>query len=136
MGIDITVLNHALKSKRNRAKKHILVVEDDAFSRKLITNVIKDYEITDVGSGKDALSAYALYAPDVVLLDIEMPGMNGIEVLKEIVQADKESYVVMLTSHTNANIVKEAVLLGAKGYIAKPFSKEKVLQHILKGVAQ
>lgn len=130
MGIDKTVFDHSLKSRRNRLRKHVLIVEDDPFSRQLISSVVKDYEITKAANGKEALTAYALNAPDMVLLDIEMPEISGIDVLKAVVEVDHSAYVVMLTSHTNADIVREAVSIGAKGYIAKPFSKEKILQHL------
>ena len=130
MSIDVTVFNHAVKSRKNRARANILVVEDDPFSRQLIMATLKEYETSNAGDGKEAMKAYALYAPDIVFLDIEMPGINGLDVLKEIIKVDANAFVVMLTSHTDAAIVKQSVAEGAKGYIAKPFSKEKIFQYI------
>jgi CheY-like chemotaxis protein len=128
--IDSTVFNHTAKSRKNRAKLQILVVEDDEFSRSLLKRVIKDYELVEAANGKDALEAYSLNAPDILFLDIELPDIKGDMIVTEVMKADKDAFIVMLTSHTEAALVKKLVEAGVKGYIAKPFSPDRVLHYI------
>lgn len=126
------VFNHIVKNRNNRSRLQILVVEDDSFSRKLVTRTLKDYDLLEAGDGKGALKEYELNAPDMVFLDFELPDMTGVDILKAINKVDPRSFIVMLTSHTEATIVQEAVSQGAKGYIAKPFDKTKIDYYVKK----
>lgn len=128
--IDKQVIDHLAKNRQNRATLQILITEDDLFSRKLIVKSIKGYEILQAENGESTLQQYALNVPDIVFLDFELPDMNGLEILQQIQQADADAFVVMLTSHTESSIVKQAIEYGAKGYIAKPFKKEKINAYI------
>lgn len=130
MEINESVFNHSVQSRKNRQKIEILVVEDDDFSRQMIMKTVKDHEAKEAANGDEALKAYALNAPDLVLLDIELPDIQGIEILKLIQAVDPDPFVVMLTSHTDEATVKSAITNGAKGYIAKPMKKDRIMHYI------
>jgi two-component system, response regulator RegA len=89
-----------------------------------------NYEIETAGTGIDAVRAVNRERPDVVLLDINMPNMNGIDVLKEIMKLDKSITVIMITGNTELALTVEALRNGAFGYIPKPFDF-RYLQHLI-----
>jgi two-component system chemotaxis response regulator CheY len=74
-------------------------------------------------------------APDVVCLDVLMPGMDGVSLLKRIREKHEDSRVVMITGEARAEVVKEALALGARGFVVKPFSAAKVLHAIRQALA-
>ena len=101
----------------------VLMVEDDESLRMLYSRnlKVKNFEVETAVDGKDALAKVKIFKPDAILLDIIMPEINGIEVLK-ILKADPELRkipVLMLTSLSEANKIKECLEIGAKGYILK-----------------
>lgn len=118
-------------SRKNRTRSEILVVEDDMFSRKLVTGSLsKEYSVQGVKDGKEAVRQYALHGPDVMFLDIELPDVTGHEVLKKIRSFDPDAYIVMLSGKGDKDNILRAVQAGAKGFVGKPFTKEKLLQYI------
>lgn len=120
-------------AKRQQRKTYqILVVEDEPFSRSLVTKTLKGYELLTAKNGTEALQTYALNFPDIVFLDIIMPDINGHQVLHEIVKHDPEAYIIMLSANSYKEDVLSAVGDGAKGFIVKPFTKEKLNEHIEK----
>ena len=103
-------------------RRRILVVDDEP----LIAEVLKEhfnggYEVETALSGTDALSAVGRQRPDVVLLDINMPRMNGIDVLKGIKRIDDTIAVIMVTANEQIAVAAEALRHGAFGYVPKPF---------------
>lgn len=123
-------------------KKRVLVVDDSAFMRRIITDILKEdnrFEVIETAkNGKEALSKIKSLKPDVITLDVEMPILNGIETLKEIM-SNYKTPVVMLSSLTQdgAEATMEALELGAVDFIAKPSSifemdskKEELLEKI------
>jgi two-component system chemotaxis response regulator CheY len=109
----------------------ILVVEDDTFTRRLIHNVLK--EESDVAfaiDGKDAISAYLLNAPHMLFLDIGLPDVSGHGVLDKVLEADPEAHIIMLSGNSDRTNVLAAMQRGAKGFVAKPFTREKVLHYL------
>ena len=128
--LDKNVFARLAKNRKNRARLQILVVEDDDFSRTLVTRTLSGYEVLTAADGKTTLTEYTINAPDIVFLDFELPDMTGLDILKKIKQVDPDAFVVMLTSHTETNIVQQSIANGAKGYIAKPFNKAKILSYI------
>ncbi len=141
--VSLEINQNLLKSlesrKKNRTNPEILIIEDDMFSRKLVSNALKkDFRVSQAASGNEGLNSYLVHAPNIVFLDIEMPGINGHEVLKRIMSFDPSSFIVMLSGNGNKDNVMEAMSKGAKGFVAKPFTKEKLYDYInkfkLKGV--
>lgn len=101
----------------------VLIVDDSAFMRKIISDMMKEFsDIEIVGtarSGKDALEIIPKLSPDIITLDVEMPGLNGIETLKEIKKMSNIP-VIMLSSNNKPEITIEALELGAIDFIEKP----------------
>jgi len=102
--------------------KSILVVDDDADLRRgLVLLLGKEYEILEAGDGPSCLRAMAASCPQLLLLDIAMPGMSGIEVLRSARAAYPAMPVLMLTAQADLELARQALDLGASAYITKPF---------------
>lgn len=104
----------------------VLLVEDDESLRNLYSKVLKDnkYEVETAVDGEDSFIKISSFKPNVIILDIEMPKLNGIEVLK-ILKADPELRkipVIMFTSNSDSNKLQECYQIGVKGYIMKDSS--------------
>ena len=84
------------------------------------------------GDGQGALMGYVNKAPDVLFLDIGLPDIDGHAVLEKIFKLDPDAYVVMFSGNKDRDNVMKAVELGAKGFVGKPFTSEKLLQYIQK----
>lgn len=117
--------------RKGRDTAEIMIIEDDAFSRRLVENTLqKQYKLTGLATADEALSTYADLAPNVLLLDINLPDVTGHELLEKIMALDPEAYVVMLSGSASKDNITQAMERGAKGFVAKPFSREKLLQYI------
>lgn len=112
----------------------VLIVDDHAVVRLGLNTLLSDEkEITIVGEASNADQAMAQIErckPDVVILDIQIPGKNGIEVCKEITQNYSDTKVVMLTSHTSDDFISQAIRAGASGYVLKQVGNEELLRAI------
>ncbi len=107
----------------------ILVVDDNAFQRKKIISIIKGvgtYEIHEAGDGIEALKVVSEQNPDLVFCDIVMPNMDGIEFLTEMSKKHSSIPVVMLTSDTESTQKDKCRDLGAKAFLGKPPSEDKL----------
>ena len=109
-------------------KHSILVIDDEASVRDSLTMILEydGYECTVAPSGKDGLEALERASPDLVFLDVKMPGMDGLEVLREIRQLDDAVPVVMISGHGTVTTAVEATKLGAFDFLEKPLSTERV----------
>jgi putative two-component system response regulator len=113
----------------------ILVVDDEPVNLLLLEKILKAAEysnITCVGSGEQALRLYRQAAFDVVLLDLNMPGMNGFEVMAELQGIEDNGYapVLVLTAQSDASTKLQALKSGAKDFLGKPFDRSEVLTRI------
>lgn len=118
-----------LKSLRS-ARKYplILLVEDDPFTLQLVRLALKaDFEVIAAETARQALVYYQRHLPNMVFLDIQLPDGNGMNLLKQMAKADDESYIVMLSSHAQEERILECLKSGAKGFIAKPFTRKSVV---------
>ncbi|UCG93740.1 MAG: sigma-54-dependent Fis family transcriptional regulator [Candidatus Aerophobus sp.] len=115
----------------------ILVVDDEPAILQMLSRTLGDegYRVLTVDSGEGALAKVRVEKPEVVLLDIKMPGMDGIETLSQIREFDKDSSIIILTAHGSMDTVVEAMKLGAYDYITKPFDLEK-LKSLIKGALE
>jgi len=109
--------------------KQILVVDDEERIRQSLNGILKDegYEVWEAKDGEQALKQIETDPPDLALLDIWMPGMDGMEVLERIKGEIPNLPVIMISGHGNIELAVKAVKLGAYDFIEKPLSLEKVL---------
>jgi CheY-like chemotaxis protein len=107
----------------------ILVVDDEAHIRKFISLLLRHLgvkRVFEATNGSEALDVYVAQRPDLVMLDVNMPVMDGIETLRELKKLNPDCVVVMLTSLANRQTVDEAVALGAANYIRKDAPFEEI----------
>ncbi len=113
----------------------ILIVDDAAFMRMMIKDVItkNGFEVAgEAVNGMDAVDKYNELKPDLVLMDITMPEMDGIQALKKIKEGDSDAKVIMCSAMGQQAMVIEAIQSGAKDFIVKPFQPERILEAVQK----
>ena len=117
--------------------KNILICDDAAFMRMMIKDILtkNGYNIAgEAENGAKAVEKYNETKPDLVLMDITMPEMDGIQALKQIKSADPSACVIMCSAMGQQAMVIEAIQSGAKDFIVKPFQAERVLEAVKKVV--
>lgn len=126
-----------LKSKDGEIRrKHILVVDDDVRILKMLKVHLQDYDVATAISGKLALKFLETKTTDLILLDYEMPGEKGPEVLKKLRDNDKtkDIPVIFLTGVAEKDKIEEVLLMQPQGYLLKPINRTKLLETIKKFV--
>ena len=112
----------------------VLIVDDNNMIREVLRGVIRhDPGLSLVGeaaNGEAAMELIAQLNPNLVCLDVLMPGMGGLEVLRSIRETYPDVRVIVITGQSTSGIVSEALKLGANGFVVKPFSADKVLKAI------
>jgi len=111
----------------------ILCVDDAAFMRKVVKDALSKNGYTDLYEavdGADAVDKYSQINPDLVIMDITMPNMDGLEALKAIRAKDGSANVVMCSAMGQESMVMDAVRSGAKDFIVKPFKPDRVLKTV------
>ena len=114
----------------------ILIVDDTSMMRFVIREIlvnaaeVESGDIFDAASGREAIRRYKLLKPDLVFLDIRMPDLTGIQVLKEIINYDPSAKVFMITASGSRRDVIDCVKSGALGYIVKPPSADKIKEAV------
>src|SRR5437879_535409 len=112
-------------------RRRMLVIDDDTKITDLFSDVFGDrYEVEVAMSGLDGLVALLRERPDVVLLDINMPGINGLQVLRDIKKVDAKIPVIMVTANDQLAAAEEALKNGAFAYLPKPFQIQYA-QHLV-----
>lgn len=107
----------------------ILLVDDEPHIRKFVALILKQLgnpSVIEAGNGEEAIAAYQRERPALVLLDVNMPKMGGIETLKQLKAIDSNCVVIMLTSVANRQTIEEALEHGAANYIRKDTPKEEI----------
>jgi two-component system, chemotaxis family, chemotaxis protein CheY len=110
--------------------KKLLLVDDAAFIRKTLGIIFEQHGFEIVGeaeNGVEALRKYKELKPDLVTMDITMPEMNGIKAVKAIKEIDPNCKIVVISAMGQEDMVREAIINGAKGFIVKPFKEEIVI---------
>ncbi len=117
---------HSVADAGNRAFR-CLVADDSAFARRNIATVLEKLGGNVVGEASNGLEALALFGtlhPDLVLLDITMPQLDGVETLRRIIEQDRNARVIMVSSIGHKEMVWKAICLGAKSFVTKPYDPE------------
>ena len=115
--------------------KNILIVDDAAFMRMMIKDILSKngYNVAgEAENGAKAVEKYKELTPDLVLMDITMPEMDGIQALKAIKGVDAGAKVIMCSAMGQQAMVIEAIQSGAKDFIVKPFQADRVLEAVKK----
>lgn len=117
-----------------------LIVDDELELRKSVASILKNtqlnvqFEIDEAGNGKEALDKVKKQFYDLILMDVRMPEMNGLDALKEIKEHDPRTFVVIMTAHSNLNDAITAIKDGAYDYLEKPVSPEKLTDIVKKSI--
>ncbi len=107
----------------------ILIIDDSPHIHAMIGVILKNEGYNDIShayNGIDGFNVFLKINPDVIFLDNIMPKLNGIKVLEQIREIDKETIVIMLSSISNADFIIEAKILGINYYVLKPFLPDKI----------
>ncbi|MGH7684364.1 MAG: response regulator [Vulcanimicrobiaceae bacterium] len=118
-----------------RSKGRVLIVDDAVVMRMMIKDILSKNGFEIVGeaqNGADAVEKYKDLRPDVVTMDMVMPGVDGIAAVKQIVSVDPAAKILMCTSLGQEALLNEAMEAGAKSYITKPFQPSKILESLEK----
>ena len=115
--------------RRTRRKDTLVqIVEDDRFVAAFAAHILnKDYEIIHSKTGEAAIADYIEHAPDIVFLDIHLPGLSGHDALQAIKKIDPDAYVVMVSGDAVKNNIVEASKGGAAGFLKKPFTQDRMI---------
>ena len=111
--------------------KRIMVVDDSRMIGMQMRNLLEDtdYEVAAYcRDGEEAIEQYGAVQPDLVTMDIIMPGMDGLETAQAILEEHPEAKIIMVSSLAYDDTFEEAKAIGAKGFIDKPFEKEQLLE--------
>ena len=117
----------------NKTMAKILCVDDAAFMRKVVKDALSKNGYTDLYEavdGADAVDKYSQINPDLVIMDITMPNMDGLEALKAIRAKNPAANVVMCSAMGQEAMVIEAITAGAKDFIVKPFKPDRILKTV------
>ncbi|HHX55349.1 MAG TPA: response regulator [Clostridiales bacterium] len=118
-------------------EKRILICDDATFMRMMIKDILtkNGYEVAgEAENGLVAIEKYNELKPDLVLMDITMPEMDGITALKKIVESDSEAKIIMCSAMGQQSMVIDSIQAGAKDFIVKPFQAERVVEAVQKVV--
>lgn len=116
--------------------ERILIVDDNKDMQFTLSSILKDegYETIAVGDGTRAISQIKMKSPNLILLDIKLPGINGMKILEEIKKIDSNVIVIMLTAYGDFKDAVKAMKLGAYDYITKPFDNDEMVLTIQKAL--
>lgn len=110
----------------------ILIVDDQLGVRRLLYETFHEdkHEVVMAANGKDALKSLENFSPDLILMDMKMPGMNGIDTLRQIRSFNKVVSVIMMTAYGDAPSMEQARELGVLHYMSKPFDLFELRDHV------
>lgn len=122
-------------AKVSDSAKKIMIVDDSSLIRKMLTQLLEknDYAVVgEAANGQEAVDMYENVKPDIVTLDVTMPVMDGVEALRKIKEIDMDANVIMVTAAGQKDRIMEALKLGARAFITKPFDENDLLKNLEK----
>lgn len=130
---EVENLSESARQRCARTENVILIADDDMYTRTLVRKGIDPtYTIYEVIHGSEIVSAYKKYVPDILFLDIHMPGKDGLKNLELIKAFDPQAYAIMLSADSSPENVLSATKAGAKGFLAKPLVKDRLIALVQK----
>lgn len=127
-----------IKEEESKMKSgKILIVDDLELARIMIKNIIEDYGYTivgEAGNGEEALSAYEELKPDLVIMDITMPKMDGIDATRKIIEKYQEAKIVICSAMSYGPIILESIKAGAKDFVSKPITNLRLINAMTKAL--
>ena len=116
----------------DKALKKVLVIDDSDFMRMMLKNMLSEsgHTIVEADNGKNALRVLEKEKPDVCILDINMPEMNGLDTLGHIVANYENTRVIMLSALCMESIVREAMEIGTSAFVAQPFQANSIIRRV------
>lgn len=133
---DISLLEKKIGNRSfsniNRIRKKILVVDDTPFMRIMLRTFLQPegFDIFEAIDGKECLSEYTIHQPDLILLDILMPRMDGIATLQTLLSYHPNAKVIIVSSVDNVEMIELAFKRGAVAYIMKPFQRTHLVEEV------
>jgi two-component system chemotaxis response regulator CheY len=122
-----------------QALYNIAVAEDNAVVREVVRGIIRQDKtlkiVGEAANGQGALDLVATHKPNLICLDILMPGMDGLSALRKIREEHPDTRVIIVTGQSTSDVVTEALKLGANGFVVKPFNADKLLRAIHSALA-
>lgn len=112
-------------------RPHILVCDDETGIRESLRLILDhDYLLTYASHGRDAVEYIRLHDPDLLIMDIKMPHLNGLDALREIKQIKPRQRVLIITGYESSDVAAEAIQAGASDYLTKPFDRDTVKEKV------
>jgi len=110
-------------------KAKILIVDDSSLSRRIVRGILESagHDVTEASDGIAAIDSYAVEKPDLVLLDLVMGGMGGLEVLQKLRESDSEARVIVATADIQSSTREMAAQAGSRAFLNKPIRREELL---------
>lgn len=112
----------------------VVIADDEPLMRRVVRAALDEIDCNVLGEAEDGLGALAVvneHNPDLILLDIQMPKLNGIKTLKQIIAKNPDAYVLMLTSVDDSETISECILAGAKDYLRKTMPLKDMMVRLL-----
>lgn len=123
-----------MEENRGAAAKRVLIVDDTPQTRTVLSHILirSGFQIGEATDGLDAINKMATFKPDLLLLDVKMPKMTGIEVLEQLKSdpATRDIPIIMISAHSDSGIIQQAIKIGARDFIVKPFQSSIVVGKI------
>jgi DNA-binding response OmpR family regulator len=119
-------------------KAHILVVDDEPITRQSLTDILRleGYNVASVPNGEAAVDYVRMYSVDLMVLDLRMPGMGGIEVIRVLGQMSPDTEIIMLTAHGSMESAVEALRHRVHDYLLKPASPAQIIESVQRGLVR
>ena len=120
------------------AKANILIVDDELVERKSLTDILRleGYHVTAVANGEAAVDYVRLNSVDLMMLDLRMPGMNGLEVTKVVSRISPDTEIILLTAYGSMETAIEALRNRVHDYLLKPASPAQIVESVTRGLAR
>ncbi len=111
----------------------VLIVDDSLYLRVMIKKILKKLGhnvVAEASNGKEAIEAFKQHTPDLVTMDVVMPELNGLLAIKNIMQIQPKANIIVVTALGHEPMIRQAIKLGAKDFVIKPFKQDELIQAV------